>query len=615
MSTLKVNQIQNLNGDVLLSSSGSDANLTLTGELRGPSTLIIDPAVIGNNTGTVEIKGNLTVQGTQTTINSTTMTVDDLNITLASGAANASAANGAGITIDGASATLTYQSDIDAFEFNKRVNFGNTNNIYIDHDAGSASPSIFLNRPTLPNTSTGTSILFDTIGVNYGAGADDGNGGTTPYTASALMHFRARPGANLHSDVTLTTQYGFYADDDLDNAVTNYGFFANIAETVTGSTRWGFYSNGSAHNWFKGKTHVGTGGNITTADADFNVFGDSPIIRITDTDTVLSDNERSSGLEFYQSDASGKGVSSAIYVEGSGSTGLTSLNIYTGGAGYTITKTGHGLSAGGTYVDDNNVSHTVDTVIDANSFTINQGTQAPEPAAGDSAAADLVSRLTVDSNGKVGIGTKSPSYQLTVVGNKATTGFSVDGRSWFTSDHNWNYSSIRIEREGSNTTNTKLISFLLDGDTDGNTDLYAYPNIVLRTNAAPTTGSTSEALAAKLEITAPAGVNLGVGSKAILTATPFGVDINGTLRESTDNGASYHNVVTAQDIGNNPNQVPLNQFLGQLAFLDEVGDIMPSNTDPQQNYAINFEYVSNTSIKIRMRGSDGTVRETTLTLS
>jgi hypothetical protein len=100
----------------------SVANITTTGELRGPASLVIDPAGIGDNTGTVVIKGNLQVDGATTTINSTTLTVDDLNLTLASGAANGTAANGAGITIDGASATLTYQSTGDNWAFNKSLN-------------------------------------------------------------------------------------------------------------------------------------------------------------------------------------------------------------------------------------------------------------------------------------------------------------------------------------------------------------------------------------------------------------------------------------------------------------------------------------------------------------
>lgn len=105
-------------------SSGSVANVEITGYLRGPSTFTIDPAAHGDNTGTVVIAGNLQVDGTTTTINSTTVEVDDKNIVLASGAINAAAADGAGITVDGASATLTYNSTDDAWSFNKSLGIG-----------------------------------------------------------------------------------------------------------------------------------------------------------------------------------------------------------------------------------------------------------------------------------------------------------------------------------------------------------------------------------------------------------------------------------------------------------------------------------------------------------
>ena len=95
------------------------ANIITAGYLRGPASFVIDPAAFGDDTGTVVIAGNLQVDGVQTTINSTTVSIDDLNLTLASGAANASAANGAGITIDGASATFTYVSASDRWEMNK----------------------------------------------------------------------------------------------------------------------------------------------------------------------------------------------------------------------------------------------------------------------------------------------------------------------------------------------------------------------------------------------------------------------------------------------------------------------------------------------------------------
>ena len=102
----------------------SSGNITTTGYLRGPSTFTIDPATHGDNTGTVVIAGNLQIDGTTTTINSTTLTVDDKLVTLASGSANAGAANGAGIEVDISGSTnpsLLYDGTNDEWDFNKNV--------------------------------------------------------------------------------------------------------------------------------------------------------------------------------------------------------------------------------------------------------------------------------------------------------------------------------------------------------------------------------------------------------------------------------------------------------------------------------------------------------------
>ena len=82
------------------------AAFTFGNKIIGPSTFTIEPT---NVNGTVVIAGNLQVDGTQTAVNSTTMDVTDLNITVAKGAANAAAADTAGITVDGANATLQYE--------------------------------------------------------------------------------------------------------------------------------------------------------------------------------------------------------------------------------------------------------------------------------------------------------------------------------------------------------------------------------------------------------------------------------------------------------------------------------------------------------------------------
>ena len=96
----------------------------------------------GTFTGAVTIP-DLTVTGTTTTVNSTDLVVSDKNITIANGAADAAAANGAGITVDGASATILYQSSGDKWQFNKPISFANW---------------------TI--TETGGSLFFATGGVN-----------------------------------------------------------------------------------------------------------------------------------------------------------------------------------------------------------------------------------------------------------------------------------------------------------------------------------------------------------------------------------------------------------------------------------------------------------------
>lgn len=67
----------------------------------------------------VIVTGNLTVNGTTTTLNTQDLIVEDKNIVIAYGAPNAVAADNSGITIDGANATILYRSDSDAFKFNK----------------------------------------------------------------------------------------------------------------------------------------------------------------------------------------------------------------------------------------------------------------------------------------------------------------------------------------------------------------------------------------------------------------------------------------------------------------------------------------------------------------
>ena len=74
-------------------------DLTVGGYVAGPATFTIDPAAVGDDTGTVVIAGNLTVNGTTTTVNSNTVEIGDAILTLNSDETGAPSQN-AGLEVE-----------------------------------------------------------------------------------------------------------------------------------------------------------------------------------------------------------------------------------------------------------------------------------------------------------------------------------------------------------------------------------------------------------------------------------------------------------------------------------------------------------------------------------
>ena len=111
-----------------VSGDGTSASIT------GPATITIDPDSSGP-AGTVVIAGDLQVDGTTTTINSTSVQIDDLSLVLGTGAPNAESADGGGIIIDGTGA-----ANIAEFTFDGTNNRWKTNGVAIAADiVGNAS--------------------------------------------------------------------------------------------------------------------------------------------------------------------------------------------------------------------------------------------------------------------------------------------------------------------------------------------------------------------------------------------------------------------------------------------------------------------------------------------
>ena len=90
------------------SGNFSANTITLAGQLNGPSEFVIDPSVVGNNTGLVRIKGDLYVDGTTTQINSTTIELADFIVGIATTATTDLLSDGAGIQI-GPDNTFLYE--------------------------------------------------------------------------------------------------------------------------------------------------------------------------------------------------------------------------------------------------------------------------------------------------------------------------------------------------------------------------------------------------------------------------------------------------------------------------------------------------------------------------
>ena len=128
-----------LDGNTITTSSG---NLTI--DSNGGTTTINDNAIIS---------GNLTVNGTTTTINSTTVNIDDKNFQVATGAADDAAADGAGFTVDSGDGDKTWNFEATG------DNWGSSENINL------ASGKVLKvnNTSILSSTTLGSSVVTSSL--------------------------------------------------------------------------------------------------------------------------------------------------------------------------------------------------------------------------------------------------------------------------------------------------------------------------------------------------------------------------------------------------------------------------------------------------------------------
>jgi len=158
------------NGNVILGSDTSDT-VTINGtidqtiilgtgaQIQGPSTLVIDPAVVGNDTGTVQIKGNLEVLGTTTTIDSTTLTVNDPLIVLGDGQTTAAGVDTGGFTLGTTGIGIQYNNTGTRFDSTEDFNLANGKAYEINGSVVLSSSAVL--GKTIGGTAAGDIVSID----------------------------------------------------------------------------------------------------------------------------------------------------------------------------------------------------------------------------------------------------------------------------------------------------------------------------------------------------------------------------------------------------------------------------------------------------------------------
>jgi hypothetical protein len=189
-------------------------NLTLSGYLRGPTNMIIDPETHDDDTGTLIVKGNLQVLGTTTTINSETLTINDNSIILNNNYSGPSPSENASIEIERGdinNASIKWNEIIDQWEFYKE---GDTlsnikcNTIRVDNDNTLGNISASFSGSTL--------TISGDANISYGVCTATGNPGTLSALSVSyiekntqlLIYYTNNSGGDINIENVLTINDG-----------------------------------------------------------------------------------------------------------------------------------------------------------------------------------------------------------------------------------------------------------------------------------------------------------------------------------------------------------------------------------------------------------------------
>jgi hypothetical protein len=273
--------------------AGIISDETGTGALVFANTPTLVTPNIGAATGTsLVLSGDLTVNGTTTTINSVTVTVDDKNIELGSVVSPTDAgADGGGITLRGATnKTINWIDATDAWTLSEHVDLASGKKFYINGTE-------VLSGTTLGSGVTGSSLTsVGTIATGVWNGtaiaiANGGTGATDAGAARTALGLAIGTNVQAYNSTLAAVAGGTYSGDD---SITTVGTIAagTWQGTAIASTYGGALRYNTSATWTTGESKTITHSLGTKAvqvslydSTDAQVFADI-VTATTDTLTV-----------------------------------------------------------------------------------------------------------------------------------------------------------------------------------------------------------------------------------------------------------------------------------------------------------------------------------------